>query len=94
MRSVAGTEPTTIITSLTNRDTSQMRANSQHDKPFRLLDTVGISLRVTEGLNLDGVGLLNLGGSAVADEDGLATPFDDDLERWVSDVGGDGGREG
>lgn len=61
-----------------------MGANPQHDEPFRLLDAVGISLRVSQGFDLDGVGFLDLVGCSVADEDGLASPFDNDLEDCLT----------
>lgn len=56
-----------------------MGADSQHDEPLGLLDTLGIGLGVSQRLNLDGVGLLNLVGCSVADENGLSSPFDNDL---------------
>lgn len=56
-----------------------MGANPQHDEPFGLLDAVGVGLRVSQGFDLDGVGFLDLVGCSVADEDGLASPFDNDL---------------
>lgn len=81
MGAVARAEPSSEITSLANGHASQVRADAQHDEPLGLLDAVGVGLRVAERLNLDGVGLVNLGGGAVADEDGLATPLDNDLEE-------------
>lgn len=57
-----------------------MSANPQHDEPFWLLGAFGISLRVSQGLDLYGVGLLDLVGCSVTDEDGLASPFDNDLD--------------
>lgn len=56
-----------------------MGADSQHNEPLGLLDTFGIGLGVSQRLNLDGVGLLNFVGCSVADEDGLSSPFDNDL---------------
>lgn len=56
-----------------------MGANPQHDEPLRLLNTVGISLWVSQGLNLDTIGFLDFVGCSVADENGLASPFDNDL---------------
>ena len=53
--------------------------HTNHDQPFRLLDTVLILLRIPQCLNLHVLGFLDLVGGAVADEDGLASPFDDDL---------------
>lgn len=52
---------------------------TNHDEPLGLLDTLGIGLGVTEDGNVDLVGLLDLGLGTVTDEDGLATPLDDDL---------------
>lgn len=80
MGPMAGAEPSPIVTSLTNRHTAQVCTDSQHDKPLRLLNTVGISLWVTQRFNLDAVGLTYLVGGTVADEHRLATPFDNDLK--------------
>ncbi len=52
---------------------------TNHDQPLRLLNTVGIRLRIPQCLDLDALGFLDLCGSSVTDEDGLASPFDDDL---------------
>ena len=79
MGSVARAEPSTKVTSLTNWDTSQMCAHTDHDQPLWLLDALGISLWVAESLDLDVLGLLDLSCGAVADENWLSTPFDDDL---------------
>lgn len=79
MGTVAGAEPSTVITGLTNGHTTQVRADTKHDEPLGLLHTVGVGLGVTERLDLDRVGLGNLVGGTVTDEDGLATPLDDDL---------------
>ena len=61
-----------------------MRVLTNHDQPLRLLDTVCILLRVSQDRDLDVLGLLDLIGCAVADEDGLASPFDDHLHPSVS----------
>lgn len=79
VRTVARAEPSTVVTSLTDGHTAQVCADSHHDEPLWPLDTVGVLLGITEGLDLDGVGFFNFGGGAVADEDGLTTPFDDDV---------------
>lgn len=73
-----------------------MGADPQHDEPLRLLGAVGISLRVPQGLDLDSVGLLDLVGCSVADEDGLASPFDNDLDVFsrVSGSSCSGGGDG
>jgi hypothetical protein len=54
-------------------------AHTNHDQPFWLLDTILIPLRVSQCLDLNVLGFLDLVCCAVADEDWLATPFDDDL---------------
>jgi len=51
VRTVAGAKPTTEVTCLANRDTTQMRADTQHDEPLRLLDSFGIGLGVSEGFD-------------------------------------------
>jgi hypothetical protein len=79
MRTVAGAEPSTEVTRLTDGHTTQVRADTDHDQPLGLLDTVLVLLRVTQGLDFDVLGFLDLFGGTVADEDGLATPLDDDL---------------
>lgn len=56
-----------------------MEERTKHDEPLGLLDTVGVGLGVTEGGNVDLVGLFDLRLGTVTDEDGLATPLDDDL---------------
>ena len=52
---------------------------TQHDQPLGLLDTNIIGLGVTESSDVDLVGLVDLALGSVSDEDGLATPLDDDL---------------
>ena len=54
-------------------------SRTQHNTPLRLLDTVVVGLRVTEGSDVDLVGLGDLVLGTVSDEDGLSSPLDDDL---------------
>lgn len=63
---------------------SDRGSRTQHDKPLGLLDTVVVGLGVTERGNGDLVGLVDLGLGAVADEDGLASPLDDNLRSGLS----------
>ena len=79
VRSVAGTEPTTVVTGLTNGDTTQMCADTKHDEPFGLLHTVAVWLRVTQRLPFGIFCFFDLAFGTMTDEDWLATPFDDDL---------------
>lgn len=53
--------------------------HTKHDQPLRVLHTVLVLLRVTEGGNLDAVGFIDLFLGTVTNEDGLATPLDDNL---------------
>lgn len=53
---------------------------TQHDKPLGLLDTVVISLGISQTGDIDLVGGVDLVLGSVSDENGLATPLDDDLE--------------
>ena len=91
MAPMARTEPAAKVTRLSNGYTSQVRADTEHDEPFGLLDAIAIGLRISERFPLYGLGFLDLVGGAVADEDGLATPFDDYL--WGEGVS-DGERFG
>ncbi len=76
---VAGAEPAAVVTGLADGHTTQVGADTQHDQPFRALNTVVIGLGVTEGLPLGLAGLGDLILGAVTDENGLTTPLDDDL---------------
>lgn len=58
---------------------------TEHDEPLGTLDAVLIGLGVTETLPLGLTGLIDLALGAVTDEDGLTTPFDDDLLERVLD---------
>jgi len=60
-----------------------MRADAQHDEPLGLLHAVRVGLRIAQALPLGVFGFLDLVGCAVADEDGLSTPLDDDLRVHV-----------
>lgn len=79
VRTVAGAEPASKVAGLANGHTTQMGAHAQHDQPLGLLDTVCVGLGVTEGFPLGVFSLLDLRLGTVADENGLASPLDDDL---------------
>ncbi len=81
MAPVARTEPTPEIPSLTDRHTAEVRANTEHDEPLGLLHPVGILLRVAQFLPVGVFGFFDFAVGPVADEDGLAAPFDDYLWR-------------
>jgi hypothetical protein len=52
---------------------------TEHDEPLGTLNAVLIGLGVTETFPLGLTSLIDLGLGAVTDEDGLATPLNDDL---------------
>jgi hypothetical protein len=56
-----------------------MRADTQHDEPLGFLDTVAVGLRVAQGFPFGVFCFFDFVLGAVADEDGFAAPFDDDL---------------
>ena len=56
-----------------------MGYHTNHDQPFGLLDTVLVPLRISKSLDLNALGFLDFIGSSVTDENGLASPFDEDL---------------
>jgi hypothetical protein len=78
---VAGAEPAAVVTSLTDGHTTQVGADTQHDQPLGALHTLVIGLGVTERLPLGLAGLGDLLLGAVADENGLTTPLDDNLDK-------------
>ena len=53
--------------------------HTDHYEPFRLLDAVRVWLWISERFPFGVFGRFDFVGGAVADEDGLAAPFDDDL---------------
>jgi hypothetical protein len=61
------------VTGLTQGHTTQVGAHTEHDQPFGSLDTVVVGLGITERLDVDLVGLLNLVGGSVSDENGFTT---------------------
>lgn len=75
MRSVARAEPSSEVAGLADGDATQVRADADHDKPLGLLGALGVLLRVTQRLDVDSVGLSNLVGGPVANEDGLSAPL-------------------
>ena len=60
------------VTGLTQGDTTQVGADTEHDQPLGSLNTVVVLLRITEGLDVDLVGLVDLVGGSVTDKDGLS----------------------
>jgi hypothetical protein len=79
VRTVARAEPATEVTGLTNGHTTQVGAHTNHDEPLGLLDALAVLLRVAKSLPLGVLGLLDLVGGTVANEDGLAAPLDDNV---------------
>ena len=69
-----------------------MRADPDHDQPFRLFDPFGILLRVAQARGIDLLCHLDLLRRAVVDEDRLAAPDDGQplsgLDRGQIDLGG------
>jgi len=117
VRTVARAEPSSIISSLSDGDTTQVRAavsgprhkaetgevsgpgeewggrtcdarirayspDTQHDEPLGSLGSVAILLRVSQRLDVDGVGLVDLVRRSVSDENRLSSPFDDEVFAW------------
>ncbi len=53
--------------------------HTQHDQPFRLLHAIRIRLGISQALPFCVFSILNFTFRAVADKDGLASPFYNDL---------------
>lgn len=79
MRSVARAEPSTKISGFSDWHTSQVGADSQHHQPFGLLHSVVVILRISQGLDIHLVGLVDFVQGSVSDENGLSLPFNDDV---------------
>lgn len=71
--------PSSEVTRFTNRHTTQVGADTKHDKPLWLFRPVLVTLRITQLLPVFLAGLINLALRPVADEHGLAAPLDDDV---------------
>ena len=56
-----------------------MEMLTKHDQPLWLLDTLDIRLRIPQRLPFHAFRVLDLLACAVADEDGFAAPFDNDI---------------
>ncbi len=57
------------------------KSRTNHNQPFRLLDTFRVRLGISERLPFRIFGFFDLITGAVTDEYGLASPFDDDLGK-------------
>ncbi|KAJ3084330.1 hypothetical protein HK100_009309, partial [Physocladia obscura] len=60
-------------------DAAEVGADAEHDEPLGVLDPVSVGLLVAQGGEVDGAGVGNVGGGAVADKDGLAAPLEHDV---------------
>lgn len=79
VRTMARTEPPSEIACLTNWDTTQMGANTEHDQPLGFLRPAFVALWVSERRPAGTPSLLNLVGCTVTNKDRLSAPFDDDV---------------
>jgi hypothetical protein len=57
------------------------KSHTQHDKPLGVLDTGAVLLGISESRDVDLVCLVDLVLGSVSDEDGLASPLDDNLKN-------------
>src|SRR5205823_2668906 len=79
LRTMAGAKPAAVVApriarTRSQRNATEMRAHADHDHPIRFLDALGIGLGIAKLSELDGLGLLDLFGRAVIDEDRMAAP--------------------
>jgi len=58
--------------------------DTQHDEPFWPLGSIAVLLWVTQCLDVDLVGLVNLVGGSVSDEHWLSSPFDNQVFTYTS----------
>ena len=75
--------PSTKVARFTDGDAAQMGAHPEHHQPFWLLCPLLVALWVAQRLPVQGPGLLDLRRRPMANEHGLAPPFDNDvLALW------------
>jgi hypothetical protein len=94
MGSVAWTKPAAKVSSLTNWHATKMCADAlrsqfvvlvssefhtKHNKPLWLLDTIRVLLWITQRFDFDLLCFLDFFWCPVTDENGLSSPFDNDL---------------
>jgi hypothetical protein len=68
----------------------QPQRESVRHSPLGTLGTVLVGLGVTQRLDVDGAGLLDLVRGAVTDENGLSSPLDDEVLAWDDQLGAGG----
>lgn len=76
---MAWAEPTSEVSGFANWNTTKMCADTKHHEPFRFLGPALIRLRIPQFLPILIPSFLNLRFGSVSDENGLASPFDDDI---------------
>ena len=78
VRSVAWAEPTIVFSGIRNRDTSQVRADGNHNNPLRIDDTFFVCFLVTKVTQWNSSNLLNFVGLSASNKDGLSSPLHSD----------------
>ena len=76
MAAVAGTVVAPELASVSDGDTSQVGAHAEDHQPLGVLDTLGVRLGVPQGGGVARHLGLDLRGSPVPDEQGLASPLE------------------
>lgn len=79
MGSMTGTIVAAVIALPRDRDTAQMGADSQQNKPLGLLDSIRVRLRVTKGRQVNGGLPLDLFWRPVFDEQRLSPVDQQDI---------------
>eukprot|EP00958_Prasinococcus_capsulatus_P016524 scaffold1827_cov421-Prasinococcus_capsulatus_cf.AAC.38 len=78
VRTVARTEPASVVASARQRHAPQVGAHSEHHEPARVLGAILVCFGVAKGRQVHTTGTLYLGVCAAADEHGLAPPLHGD----------------
>ena len=74
--SMAGAIVASELSSVGNGDAAKVGAHAQDDQPFRILNSLGIRLRIPKGSRVHRCNISNLLGGPVSDEQRLATPLE------------------
>lgn len=84
MRTMTRAKPSTKITSIWQRNATQMCADPDNYKPLWVFNPLSILLRITKRSQINTVGQLDIFLSPTSDENWLATPLNSHCATWLN----------
>ena len=82
MRTMARTEPPTIVSCIRQRYTSQVGAHTDNNKPFWVLHSHRVFLWITQFIHMNWVCKLNISFCTMSYKHRFSTPFHSDSGSW------------